>query len=105
MYSEPTPSGPPDPSCSSFLKGNGGGMSAQSEIASPLLERVGGLINIVMRTQVEWADTIKYKAYKWTGAVRPTDVALATAANWSIIKSASQQVDIRSSAGVILETL
>ncbi len=80
------------------------GETTQSETASPLLERVGGLGNIVMRTQIEWSDTIKCRAYKYTGTLRPDDAALGTAGNWGIIKSASDEIDIRSSAGVILES-
>jgi hypothetical protein len=78
----------------------------QSEPNRTILDRVSGLDNIVMRTQSEWTETVGVKGYSFTGAMDKTstaatqDAQLGTVASWTARSS-----DIKSSAGVILQTV
>jgi len=75
----------------------------QSEANRTILDRISGLDNIVMRTQSEWAETVGCKGYSFTGAMDlggVQDTQLGTVASWFAKAS-----DVKSSAGVILNTI
>jgi hypothetical protein len=57
----------------------------ESEERSVLSQYVTGLANLTMRIQGEYAYNLKVKGASYTGAVQPTDAALAVSSNWTFV--------------------
>ena len=62
----------------------------ESQFEDPLVERVGGLENLVWRFQTEYSFNLEIKGAGWDdagGGVSPNNTALGTAVNWDSIFS------------------
>lgn len=74
----------------------------ESEDEEFLVEKVGGLENIVLRFQSEYAYNVSVKGFQWdtgNGGINPTDSTLGTTTNWDQVAT-----DDKSTAGVRLVT-
>jgi hypothetical protein len=55
----------------------------ESEDKDILSMNITGLANLALRIQGEYAYNLKVKGCSYTGAVQPTDAALAVSGNWT----------------------
>lgn len=62
-------------------------------------EVVGGDDNLKIRFQAEYAWTLGFRGFKWSGGTNPTNSAVATGSNWT-----SWASDSKSFGGVLLRT-
>lgn len=73
-----------------------------SEDESIFNEIVGGLENLVIRLQAEFAFNLHCKGFKWdtaNGGVNPTDTALATSTNWDKVATSDKHL-----GGVVVQS-
>lgn len=72
----------------------------ESEERSMLIEPVGGLNNLVVRYQGEFAYNALVKGMEWnTATPNPTDAQLATSSNWT-----KRFADLKSMSGIAIKT-
>lgn len=65
---------------------------AESEERSMLIEVVGGLNNLVLRYQGEFAYNVEVKGMAWKTQVSPTTAQLASASNWSMAAASKKSL-------------